>query len=112
MVHPRVKQAIDWAFAITAFFASLFLIALVGGVVSGADISLRLGGYFYTGPIYRCLPVMAVGLFAVGGTVLYLVLSFLEGRSGTEHDAEGREIEGLSGSSRFAEETKISESMD
>ena len=88
----RIKRAVDWAFALTFFFAFWFVIALVGGLVAGGDFNLTIAGYSYTGPIYGCLPAMLIGLLAVGGSVLYLVVSFIEGRAIARYNAQSRQI--------------------
>ena len=90
----RAKQAIDWAFAMTFFFAVWFMIALIAGIVAGTDFNLMIGGYSYTGPIYGCLPAMLIGLMAVGGSTLYLVLSFFAGRTIARHNAQISQIAG------------------
>jgi hypothetical protein len=88
----RTRQAVNWAFAMTFFFAVWFLIALVAGMVTGGDFRLTIAGYSYTGPIYGCLPAMFIGLFSVGGSVLYLVVSFLEGRAISRYNSQSRGI--------------------
>lgn len=91
-MHRIAKQATDWAFAICAFFAFGFVLALVAGISRGSDLEVSVAGYSYRGPIYGCLPVMLVGLLAVGGSLFYLAISFQEGRSVAKHHAQSREI--------------------
>ena len=94
----RIKRAIDWAFAITFLFAVIFVMnAVVSLVYGGGEIDVQFGPYVYKGPFYGCWPLMVIGLASLGGCVMYVILSFAEGRDIARWEAQRRGIEDLRG---------------